>query len=124
LAKRPSLTTLRFDRVSEFEFRATIQNTGERQAAIFDLEYVFQDVKGAGPPSSETVAVIPTENLAKTINVEFVSGKPKKHEFQNVVVMPAGEVVVFRIKTNPSIRMGEFVRKRTRPRRGFSGRMA
>lgn len=107
--KRPSLTALRFDRISDTEFRATIQNTGERQAAVFDLEYVFQDVKGAGPPSSKTVAVIPTENLAKTINVEFVDGKSTKHAFQHVVVMPAGEVVVFRIKSSASMRTGEFV---------------
>lgn len=107
--KRPSLTTLRFDRMSDSEFRATVQNSGERQAAVFELEYVFHDVKGAGPTSPDTISVVPTEIVAKTIKVEFVTGQSTKHSFQNVVVMPAGEVIVFRIKANPSMTRGEFV---------------
>jgi hypothetical protein len=107
--KRPSLATLRFDRLSDSEFRATIQNTGERQAALFELEFVFQDVKGGSPSSRDIVAVIPTEIVAKTIKVEFVTGPSTKHSFQNIVVMPAGEVVVLRIKSNPSMKMGEFL---------------
>lgn len=107
--KRPLLAALRFERISESEYRAVVQNTGERQAAVFGLQFVPQDVKGVGPATPDTSAVIPIENTARTIAVDFVNGKSWKHEFQNVVVMPAGEVVVFRIKVAPLMRMGEFV---------------
>lgn len=107
--KRPFLSALRFDRISDSEFRAVVQNSGERQAAVFGLQYVPQDVKGAGPSTPDTTDVIPTENTARAIEVGFVTGKTWEHEFQNVVVMPAGEVVVFRIKAASMMKMGEFV---------------
>lgn len=105
----PRLETLRFSRLSDASFFATVQNVGERQAAVFELEYRISDVKGATGESSHTTAIIPVKNADEPIKIEFTSGQVWMHQFRPPVVLAPGEIATFEMKPAESMPYGEFV---------------
>ncbi|QDT07506.1 hypothetical protein K227x_59330 [Rubripirellula lacrimiformis] len=105
----PRLEMLRFNRLSETSFFATVQNVGERQAAVFEVEYRMSDVKGAIGETLHTTAIIPVENADEPIKIEFTSGQVWVHQFRPPVVLAPGEIATFEMKPAANMPYGEFV---------------
>ena len=70
LAKRPALQLLRFSQITERECYATVQNTGERYVAMFDVVCKDSDhgMRGSIPG---TVAIIPKCEFIRRCENQF-----------------------------------------------------
>jgi hypothetical protein len=108
-AKRPALELLRFSRVSPTEFYATVQNSGERYAAMFDIICRTDIATGYRPSIPDTIATIPIKNTSEVIAIRFNHPEEAQHSFQPPSQLAPGEIVTFKLSVSEKYTTGEFL---------------